>query len=255
MNLVVNGCLILFAGFTFLGISASAQSSPGQSVPTQSHSAQTPLLQSLPGDSTIRSAEEHAIAIYHNYLGQQSPVYNGTGHITDDPNTRGFAYFQSPESFAGSVVYDGSLYSNLPILYDIVRDQVIVADRYGYLIGLFMPRVKEFSLYGHHFISTSRGVYDLLVPGAITILAKRTKKIEESIVGLEIIHTVYATDYFFAVKDSVYYELHNQRSLLMLMDDRKKEIKEFIKAGRIKFNKDPEGAICRITAYYNQLIK
>jgi hypothetical protein len=248
MKSLVTNCLTVYVTFTLTVISVAAQSPPAQSPP-----AQAPLGQTMPGDSSIRLTEDHAIALYHNYLGEESPIYNGIGHITDDASTRGFAYFQSATTFPGSVVYDGSLYTNLPILYDLVRDQVIVADRNGYLIGLFMPRVREFSLFGHHFINTPRGVYDQLVTGPVMIMARRTKKIEETIVSMEVIHPITAKDYFYAVKDGVYYEVHNQGSLLALMNDRKKEVKAFIKENRIRFRKDPEGATCKIAAYYNQL--
>lgn len=248
MKSLFTNCLILYAGFTLPAIPVSAQSPP-----PQSPSAQAPLGQSIPGDSSIRIAEDHAIALYHNYLGEESPIYNGIGHITDDASTRGFAYFQAATTFPGTVVYDGSLYTNLPILYDLVRDQVIVADRNGYLVGLFMPRVREFSLFGHHFINTSRGVYDQLVTGSVTIMIRRIKKIEETIVSMEVIHPITAKDYIYAVKDGVYYEVHNQGSLLALMNDRKKEVKAFIKENRIRFRKDPEGATSKIATYYNQL--
>jgi hypothetical protein len=239
MKSFVTNLLFLYAGLVLPVTYVSAQSSPTPAIPA--------------GDSSGRAAEDHAIAIYHNYLGEESPVFNGTEHISDDASTRGFAYFLSAATSPGSVVYDGSLYTNIPMLYDLVRDQVVIGDKNGYLIGLFMPRVQEFSLEGHHFINTPRGIYDQLVTGTIGIRARRTKKKEETIVSMEVIHPIVAKDYYYAVKDGVYYELHNLGSLLALMNDRKKEVKAFIKAGKIKYRKDHEGAACKIAAYYNQL--
>jgi hypothetical protein len=236
MKSLVTSLLFLYAGLVLPVIYVSAQSPPAPA-----------------GDSSVRAAEDHAIATYHNYLGEESPLYNGIEHISDDASARGFAYFLTAATSPGSVVYDGSLYTNIPMLYDLVRDQVVVGDKDGYLIGLFMRRVQEFSLQGHHFINTPRGIYDQLVTGVIGIRVRRTKRIEETIVGMELIHPIVGKDYHYAVKDGVYYELHNQGSLLTLMNDRKKEVKAFIRAGKIKYRKDPEGAACKIAAYYNQL--
>ncbi len=53
----------------------------------------------------------------------------------------------------GTVVYDELDFANVRMLYDIVKDQVIVLHYNGFtMIGLVSEKVKKFSLYNHHFI-------------------------------------------------------------------------------------------------------
>jgi hypothetical protein len=176
-------------------------------------------------------------------------------HLAFDPGYKGSAYFLSEEAFTGSAVYEGLLYSDIHILYDLVRDQLVIINRDGYPIDPYMDRVQEFSLSGHRFIHTAQGVYDQLVTGFLTVMVRRTKKVEESIVGQELIHTITAKDYFYVVKGGVYYPVHDQKSLLALMSDRKKEVKDFIRSSGIRFRKGPEAAIVRITGFYDQLAR
>ncbi|MHA4807137.1 hypothetical protein ACX0G9_03475 [Flavitalea flava] len=206
-------------------------------------------------DSTVQQAKEYALTIYHNFLGEQSSVYNGIANISYDPATRGHAYFQIDSLVEGTIIYEGIQYRDMPLMYDLVLDQPILLNEGGYLIGLINRNVREFFLMGHHFINTGSGYIDLMSQGRLTLKAKRTKKIEESIEGMTLIHTIVPKDYFYVVKDSVTTEISNQRSLLALMADKKKEVKQFIRANKIKFRKDRENAIVSITGYYNQLSK
>lgn len=213
--------------------------------------------QPLQQDSSVRLARERAASLYHSYLGGQSALYSGIAHLTYDPTLHGTPYFQADETARGNVLYDGIQYSNVPMLYDLVRDQLVVADPTGYLICLYSPRVHDFTLRDHHFILASREgtpeFYDLLCTGTFTILAKRTKRIDETIVAMEIDRSVSGKDFFYAVRDGNYHSVSNQRSLLLLMADKKKAIRQFIHSNHIRFRKDPEQAIIKITGYYNQL--
>jgi hypothetical protein len=211
----------------------------------------------LTRDSAVLQAETRAIAVYHTYMGDQAPVYNGIMDLSYVPDLQGSPYFHSNELVKGAVFYDGIQYSDISMRYDLVRDQLIIGGRTGNLTILFRDKVEEFSLYGHLFKRISQGdlqgFYDLLCSGKVQILARRTKKIEESIIGTELIHKISATDLFFAVKDGQFHSIGNERGLLRLMSEKKEEVSQFIRSNRIKFRKDPEQAIVKITAYYNQL--
>jgi hypothetical protein len=129
-----------------------------------------------PDTAVARLATTRTIQAWHDFIGAQAPLYNGIEHIMY-PRMTGHPYFDQEGMQYGSIVYEGILYRNIPMLYDLVRDQPIVFNREGYMLGLSREKVKEFSLSGHRFIHTPSGFYDLLCSGTITILAKRTKSI------------------------------------------------------------------------------
>lgn len=206
-------------------------------------------------DSTVQQAKEYALTIYHKFLGEQSAVYNGIANLSYDPAMRGHAFFQIDSLVEGTIIYEGIQYRNMPLLYDLVLDQPVLLNEGGYLIGLINRNIREFYLLGHHFINTPSGYIDLMSQGRLTLKARRTKRIEESIEGMSLIHTIVPNDNFYVVKDSVTTQISNERSLLALMADKKKEVRQFIRANKIKFRKDRENAIISITGYYNQLSK
>jgi hypothetical protein len=233
MSHLITTCSALFAASSLFVIPAFGQTS------TQ--------------DSIIRLSTDRAIAIYQDYLVGQAPIYNGVEHLNNDPSVRGNPYFGSVAASPGSVVYDGDRYVNINMIYDLVSDQVACTNKNGILVNLFMSRVSEFTLNGHHFIHSSRGTYDQLLTGYLSIVARRTRFLEDSIAGNEILRMVRLKDYFYATINGVSYELPDERHLLVLMNDRKAEVKDYIRQRKIRYKKDPENAILAISAYYNQL--
>ena len=209
-------------------------------------------LQAQPSGDTIatRTAANQAILDYQLFIGGQARIYNGTEYISYPPLI-GNAWFADEGIGEGTIVYDGIPYQHLRMLYDIVRDQVIISNADGNLITLAGDKISEFFLAGHHFIRTPSGFYELLSPGDPAILAKRTKIIEESISGTELRRIVTENDRYYALKGGVYYHLDNLSSLLTLLKDKKKEITRYLRDNNIRYRKDKEKALTAAAGFYN----
>jgi hypothetical protein len=207
--------------------------------------------QFFPDTAASGMAVTHAIQSYHDFMGPQSLVYNGKEHSDYQPMT-GHPYFAMEGVQKGSVIYDGMLYNDLPLLYDLVRDQLVVFNFTGDQISLSTEKIKEFSLPGHRFLHINSGYYDLLSSGAVTLLAKRVKTIEESIVDLQIVYTAVEKDHYYIVRGGVYYSLGNLNSLLAILKDKKKEIRQDLRKKKIRYRKEPERALVAAVQYYNQ---
>jgi hypothetical protein len=210
--------------------------------------------QPSPADSNMRQmAIGQALAGYYDFMGPQSLLYNGPEHPIDHARINGSAYLL-PEPSPGTLVYDRMEYQNVPALYDIVGDHLIIRKIDGELVELLNEKLEEFWLAGRHFIRIQSGFYELICSGKITLLARRTKGIVESVSGSEIAWTAVEKDYYYARKNGLNYPLKNRkRSLLALMDDQKDEIRQFIRTNRIRFKKDPDHSLAQTAAYYNQL--
>ncbi|HTI08647.1 MAG TPA: hypothetical protein VL832_08825 [Puia sp.] len=198
---------------------------------------------------------DSATSLYHKYLGDEDPIFNGTEHLVSDANFRGFSYFQSATATKGFVLYDELPYKDMDLLYDLMTDQLVLQDKAQYLITLRTDKVGSFTLFGHQFIHTplGPGFYDMLYSGRLTILAKRTKVIEKTIDAGEITRTVVSKDYYYALLNDKYYPLPNESRLLDLLADKKRECRLYLRTNKIKYNKDPEQAIISIAGYYNQI--
>ena len=143
--------------------------------------------QQAPNDST---ALARAVSLYHDHVGDEAAIYNGRAYQPHDGNLQGGdPYFNSPLSVVGSLTFDGLDYTGVPLLFDLVRNQLIITDPKGQLLSLYSDKIQQFSIGHHHFvrlnIEGAPDFYELLRPGHASFLARRSKKIEEKIEKLE----------------------------------------------------------------------
>jgi hypothetical protein len=216
------------------------------------------------GDS---SSFQSAVNLYHRFLTPETGLYNGSEYAYNAyyPFTinEGHPFFQSKTFDTGAVFYNNVLYENVPLLYDIVKEELLTHDpTNNYIMRLHNERIKWFIIWGHTFIRLNQdnakssplhpGFYDLLYNGN-TALYKRVSKIFKentaSFQGVNI-YAVESNEYF-VKKDNQYYTVKNKKSLLLIMNNKKKEVAQFIKKNKLKLRKAPEYALIRIVAYYD----
>ncbi|HEX6432136.1 MAG TPA: hypothetical protein VF008_30805, partial [Niastella sp.] len=212
----------------------------------------------VPADSpTIVKAGD----VYNPFIYKQSRLYNGIEHLGYSIRIKGHAYFLEKELQAGSIVYDELEFVNVPMLYDLLKDQVVVLHSNGFSrVGLVSEKVKEFTLLNHHFIRLEAdslagrliftGFYDELYTGKLSVLAKRIKFIEETIKD-ELLRDFIQQNYFYIKKEGVYYAVKNYKGLIKVLKDKAPAVKQYLRKNRIKFRKGPENAIVKATAYYD----
>ena len=65
----------------------------------------------------------------------------------------GHPFFQIANFINGNINLDGMIFRDVPMLYDIVKDQVIIQDfQKVYKINLPADRIQQFFLLGHLFV-------------------------------------------------------------------------------------------------------
>ncbi len=205
-------------------------------------------------DSTARAT---ALSLYHDHVGDEAAIYNGRVYQPHDGNLQGGdPYFNAPLSVIGSLTFDGLDYTGVPLLFDLVRNQLIVTDPKGQLLSIYSDKVQKFTIGRHHFfqlsIEGSSGFYELVRPGHVSFLVHRSKKIEENIQYDALQHFITIHDTYFLNIDGQNRPFSSENSLLKLLEDKKKSIRQFMRSQDIKYNDDPEGAIIKIIDFYNQ---
>ncbi len=108
---------------------------------------------SLPADPA------YALALnqYHDYLKPEPNLYRG-GQYVDYPFSleSGQPYFGEDKMRKGTVFYNGILYGDILLLYDLVKDIVIINDpTHIYKISLITWQVDRFTIEDHLFIRLS----------------------------------------------------------------------------------------------------
>ncbi len=217
--------------------------------------------QNLPPDSLRYSdAAKQVISQFKTTIADQSELYNGAQYELYPPANKGTFYFLDKNYCVPSVIrYNDTWYKNIPILYDVHNDVMVsIADNNLYTMR--SEKVSDVYLLDHHFIykdadplnNLSAGFYDVLYGGKSSVLAKRTKKIDES-KATEIIYED-ITD-IYVKKGNKYYQVSSKGSVMDVFKDKNKELNQYLKDNKLKFNKDREGTIARLAGYYDQINK
>jgi hypothetical protein len=214
-------------------------------------------------DTTLHKNALNAIGLYYENLGEESPLYNGSEYIEYAYTLQeGHPFFQVANFINGNVNLDGMIFHDVPMLYDIVKDQLIILDiQKVYKINLPADRIQQFFLLDHLFVritpnasdQVKTGFYDQLYKGKIALFAKREKRILEKYSNIQISNVVISQNIYYIKREGVYYTIKNKSSLLAVLKSKKKEVQQYLKANNIKFKREPERTMIMAVKYYDQL--
>jgi len=206
---------------------------------------------------------------FYKSIGQESRLYNGHEYPPYDPHIKGNALFpydvQSWEP--GQVNYDGVVYNNVPMMYDIYKDAVVILlfNKFS-MFSLVSNRVHDFSFDSHHFVRVeadqssddksgiTTGFYDQLYGGKTEVLAKRRKTIQTSSNAVAAPETFFvSTNDYYIKKGKNYYKISGPRSVLNVLKEKKSELQQYLRENRTQFRDNMEEAMAKIAAYYDHL--
>jgi hypothetical protein len=215
-------------------------------------------------DSSSRQNASKIVDVYYQSLGEQSPLYNGSQYVEYPFIIQdGHPFFGSQGFVNATIHFDGMTFDEVPTLYDIVRDQVVILDYHKYYkINLPAEKIEQFELAGHTFVrllhdslnEIKTGFYEQLFRGKATLFARREKKISQQYSNMEINNVVYSHSSYYIKKGNAFYPVTSKKSLLNILKPKQKEVQQYLKKSNIKFKKTPEKAALMAIEYYNQLM-
>lgn len=221
----------------------------------------------IPDTSAETSSLHNAVNLYHRFLYPETGLYNGSEYVYNVYYpfiiNQGDPFFQSNRFDTGVVFYNNVLYENVPLLYDIIKEELLIHDPTNdNIIRLNNERVGWFIISGHTFIRLNQddtvssavhtGFYDLLYNGNTSFYERGLKIIKDDISMSGVLNrSVIESNEYFIKKDNRYYAVENKRSLLLIMNNKKKEVEQFIKKNKLNLRKNPEDALRKIVAYYD----
>jgi hypothetical protein len=199
-------------------------------------------------------------------MGIGSYLYNSIAYERYWNGMVGHPFFISEEFRQGSLYYNGVLYEEVPLMYDISRDQLVTKNFSKELnVKLLAEKVSGFSIGKNNFIrvvtdssnvsSIPAGFYEKLYQGTVTVLGKYEKKVEYSLRETEKITKLIEHDHYFIEQNGKYHLITGESDLLSLFKEQRGELRKFLNRREINFKKDPGGAIVQAVIYYEQLKK
>ena len=216
-----------------------------------------PLTGAAQTDTSLQNRLDFTIAKYHQTRGEHSALYNGGRH-EGYQFVEGHPYFSGKEWRKGSVTYQGVRYTNIPMLFNLVTEEVVVQYADGFhSISLLPEYVSDFSIDENRFVALSdsslptRGIYQKLFEGKMAVLAKRTKFLEENIINQKLYRKFIERNQYYILKDRTYYEVDGEKALLAFFPGRKREVREFLHKNKIRYRKNPEAAIVTVARQFS----
>ena len=216
-------------------------------------------------DSTIAQlSKENGFNTYVAVMAEHAPLYNGYEFVPYGMDIEGFPWFQYPGMQKGSVYYDGSLFNNIDMHYDLVSDQVIIKDfTKNYFISLVGEKLKYFDIGEDHFVrmqegnefGLEKGFYHKVYEGGSTLLFRYKKRVQYTTNAEKTVsrYTQYNTYYVF--NNGKYTQVSGKGDLVNAYRDKKNEIRKFISDNKLNFRKEPGKTMLRVAGYYDQLKK
>ncbi len=208
------------------------------------------------------SNASYALSLFFKANAQQSRLNNGREYIPHEAYISGHPFFLNQEWTPGNIVYDGSSFQDVKMLYDLEKDEVIILNfLLPNKLSLVRQKIEEFEIHGHHFIylktdnlnaESSGGFYDRLYQQKISVFAKRVKKIRVTN-NTTLSASFEPEDEYFLMKEGVLYPVKSQKSVLNVLKDKKPEIVQYLRKNNVVFRLDPQKAIILMASYYDTL--
>ncbi len=201
--------------------------------------------------------------LYDHSTHKDSHLFNGTEYKENPRYGEGHPFFIDEEFKDGTILYDDQLYENVPLLFDILRgDLVTERTQDGARIRLVPEKISYFIMQKHTFVRLVAQTYDglprtdfyeVLHRGNTSAYALHQKKSNDRVSMNRIETTIDVQDRYFIYKDGKYKQVKTKRSVLKILFAKKSQLKQFIKGNKIRFSEDRDLAITRITEYYDRL--
>ena len=218
--------------------------------------------QSSSVSNSFDSIMNKAYQLYTLNRGGNLLLYNGVEYAYSYPQITGHPFFLTDTFQLSTLLYDGILYQDVPLAYNIVTNNVVIKNKNNLLIQLVPEKVGSFLFLNHFFISLTPaiikkeiiqpGIYEVYNYNAIMVLIKHQKVIQRASNAADLDHFTNYDDYFIK-KDDNYFIVKNNDALLTIFGDKSSEIKAYLHQNHLNFKKHPDNAVLKAAAYYAQL--
>jgi hypothetical protein len=207
-------------------------------------------------------AQPYSTAIQQNSSDKQM-ILNGRIWRNQFTKASGDQFFLTNTFVKGSVFFNGKKFDNLDLLYDIAGDELIMSIISHPTIFVNKEMVDSFDIIignrNHHIINAGTdtsglltGYVNVLYDGPSTMYVKYTKKLQPLAVDGRY-DLFYQEHSMYIRKNSVILTFEGKRDLLEILEDKKEQLKEYLKTGKIKLSRKDPGSFITVLEYYDRL--
>lgn len=192
-------------------------------------------------------------------------LQNGIKFIEEFKTIKGNnQYFISKEFKSGNLTYNGQLYYDVLIKYDVFSDNLIIrlVDNNNYFaIQLIKELIADFEINNHVFLnsntlkisdnfSVDKGFYEVLFKDAHITLLKKHKKRGQDLKNDKFAYTAFkSTPLFFIYYNEELCKIISKKDMLKLFPSKKKFINNYYNKNRVLMKYDYDLFLTRLVSY------
>jgi hypothetical protein len=216
-----------------------------------------------PDSSFVNDAVASSVKIYDDFIHGQELFYNGSAYVEPARTGEPHPFFMSEDWTFGDLSFDGEIFRNVPLLYDIMIDQLITESATGNMQVLPREKVRWFTLSEKKFeyIDTKTvnnslprsGFYELLYGGKTKVICLRQKLQQEKIEARVLDIYYEEKNRYFVLRGDEFVSVKNKGSLIKVLKDQKSELKSFVRKNATQFNADRDALMAAIARQYDVL--
>ena len=214
--------------------------------------------QPMADTSAVVTAVKSLRAKYYEQKLSESFLAIGSDYLEYNPSGDEHPYFSENDWMMGSVKYNGIVYENVPLLYDIRLQKVLTEHpASGKKIELVKENVSWFKVASHHLgylpQYDTKEFYELLADGSAKLWASHTKTFQESTVtGKVTVRTEEHTKYYIENNGRLF-PVKGKPSVLEAFDDKREILQQELKRNRINFNRNKPNGLMEAVRLYNAI--
>ncbi len=207
----------------------------------------------------LSQLRETAVRNYYAGLKANLPFYSGAEYTGHGQGIQGHPFYPDDLVLTGNLYYDGILYPDIPLQYDLVDDAVIIMDyTRSYFIKLNSQKVDSFTIGDRKFVRPGRNesgevdnsLYEQLHHGSIRILVRREKKVLYRTTTERTIASYKQYNTFFIIKNGDWHGINSTDQAIRVLKEKKNELKQLAKDNNWRFSKESEKLLTAFAHLY-----
>ena len=217
----------------------------------------TAAAQTSYADSIRNAAIHHATTTYLEYVGSQAPLYNGPVYRDQRASINsGSPFFKTAQPLAGTIQFNGILYENIPLLFDVLGKKVLtpLPGSPQTLIEIDLNKVSFFAVEESRFvrIPQSNDFLEVLHEGEkSSIYRMYRKEVKEDLSGQFTERNITEIKTVYVLKEGILHKITNRNALLKVYADKRKELANFLQQEKSDMKKDPASAAIAAARFYD----
>lgn len=208
---------------------------------------------------------QYPVSLYKEATFESQNLNNGRVYYIYDSRMKEHQFFDNRKWDKGAVIFEGQRFDSVAMMYDIVKDELVIRHINGDAIILPSEKVEAFSNYGQLFkwyesgkgidAQMRTGFYNVFYDGPSRLLIRRSKVRQEKIVDRQVITIFPQKDFHYVRKGNQYHFVRTKKSVLKLFPDHKREMRRVLREENIHFRSERTTAIGRMVATYDAVTK